>query len=138
MSLFAGHHDHRLLIRILRDLRVIAAIAGAFEAIAHVGAHRLEVTHAAEFLLDHVLHVLDVDEGLLADAHALGDRLGDIDRGFGGFAHREKRLAHGDFDFRFRPRHHIAVAADEAHRHRLRRGVDIDIATALVGAAERE
>ena len=138
LAFFIGDDDHRLLIDVLDDFLVVAAVAGALETIAHVGAHRLKITGAAELFLDHVLHVLDVDKGLLAGAHAVGHGLGDIERWLGIFADGKEGLAHGDFDFRFRPRHDVAIAADEADGHGLWGGVHIDVATALERTAECE
>ncbi len=93
---------------------------------------------AHEFLLDHVLDVLDVDEGLVATADALGDGLGDVHGGLGVFLDGEECLADGDFDFRFRPRDDVAVAADQADGKGVGAGAEIDMAGALEGAAEGE
>ena len=57
------------------------AQAGALGAVEDVVLGDLEVALAHEFLLDHVLHVLDVDEGPIAAADAVGDRAGDLDGG---------------------------------------------------------
>ena len=93
---------------------MVDAVAGALEAIGHVGAHRLKIAEAAEFFFDHVLDVFDVNEGLLADADALGDGLSDIVGRISGFTDGKKGLANGDFDFGFGPRNDVAIAADEA------------------------
>ena len=97
---------------------------------------RLEVALAHELFLHHVLHILDVDKRLVAAADLFRHRMSDIDRRLGVFLDREEGLAHGDFNFRLRPRHDIAVAADEAHGQRAEPGIEIDRAVLFERAAE--
>ena len=54
--------DHQLLVRILGEVLFFLAHACALVAVADVVGGGLEVALAHEFLLDHVLDVLDVDE----------------------------------------------------------------------------
>ena len=93
---------------------------------------------AHQFLLHHVLNVLDVNKGLVATADALGDGLGDVDGGLGVFLDREESFSDSDLDLRFRPWHDIAIAADQADGKCVRAGADIDVAGFLKGAAESQ
>ena len=138
LAIFAEDDDHGLLVGVLGGFLVVDAVAGALEAVGHVGAHGLEVTEAAEFFLDHVLDVFDLDEGLFTSADAIGDGLGDLDGGLGGLTDGEECLADSDFDFGLGPGDNVAIAADQADGHGLWGGIDIDVAAALVGAAEGE
>jgi hypothetical protein len=123
-----GDGDHQLLGGILGVFLFLAAEAGAFGAVADVVGGGLEVALAHEFLLDHVLDVLDVDERRIATADALGDAAGDFDGGFGVFLDGEEGFSDGDFDLGLGPRDDVAIAADQADGQRVRAGVDIDAA----------
>jgi hypothetical protein len=54
--------DHQLLVGVLSEVLLLLAHAGALVAVADVVGGGLEVALAHEFLLDHVLDILDVDE----------------------------------------------------------------------------
>ena len=137
-ALLVGNGDHVLLVRIFGIGFLLFAKARALGAVENVMLGRLEVALAHELFLHHVLHILDVDERLVAAADFFRHRVSDIDRWLGVFLDREKCLAHGDFDFRFRPRHDIAVAADEAHWQRADTGAEVDRAVLFERAAESE
>ena len=89
---------------------------GALGAEKDVGLGDLEVAGLHEFLLHHVLNLLDVDEGLFRGMDALGDGLGDGDGGRGVALEREEGFADGDLDLLLVPRHDLVVAADDAKR----------------------
>jgi len=81
------------------------------------------------------LHFLDVDEGLLGGADALGDGLGDGDGGGRVSLEREEGFADGDLDLLLAPRDDLVVAADDAEGG-LRGGLAVD--GDLAGAVEEE
>ena len=108
---------------------------GAIEDVMFGG---LVVALAHELFLDDVLDVLDVDEGLVTAANALGDALGDVDGGLGIFLDGEEGLADGDFNFGFRPWDDVAVAANEADGKGIWADVHVDDTGFLHGAAECE
>ena len=137
-ALLVGNSDHVLLVGIFGVGFLFLAKARALGAIKNVVLGRLEVALAHQFLLHHVLHILDVDERLVAAADFFRHRMSDIDCGLGVFLDRQEGLAHGDFDFRFRPWHDVAVAADEAHGQRADAGIEIDRSVLFERAAEGE
>jgi hypothetical protein len=92
------------------------AEARALGAVKDVVLGGLVVALAHEFLLDHVLDVFDVDEGLVATADALGDAAGDVDGGFGVLFDGEEGFANGDLNFGLRPWDNVAIAADQGGR----------------------
>ncbi len=89
------------------------ALFGAAGAVEDVGLRSLEVAGLHEFLLHHVLDVLDVDQGLAAFADALGDGAGDLHGGGAVEAEGEEGFADGDFDFVLFPGDELAIAAEE-------------------------
>jgi hypothetical protein len=72
-AVVGGDGDHEFLVGILGAGLLFLAEARALGAVEDVVLGGLEVALAHEFLLHHVLDVLDVDEGLVAAADALGD-----------------------------------------------------------------
>ena len=74
-----------------------------------------------ELLLNHVLHVLDMNERTLAAADAGADRTSDLNCAFGVFLCGEKCLSAGDFDLALVPRNNRAVTTDQADRNRSQR-----------------
>jgi hypothetical protein len=92
LAVVGGDGDHELLVGVLGVGFEFLAEAGALGAVEDVVFGGLEVALAHEFLLDHVLDVLDVDEGLVATADALGDAAGDVDGGLGVFLDGEEGL----------------------------------------------
>lgn len=98
----------------------------------------LEVALLHELFLDHVLDVLDVDEGVVAGADALGDAAGDVGGGLRDFVDGEEGFANGDLDLGFAPRDDVAIAADQADGQGVRLGSGGDAATLFDGTAEGE
>ena len=79
-----------------------------------------------------------MDEGLIAAADSVSHAFCDIDGRLGVFLDGEESLAHGDFDFRFRPRNDVAAATDETDGQRIRACMDIDAAVFFHRTTEGE
>ena len=113
--------DHkRVLLGVRRRLRGFLTHAGALGPIKDVALGDLVESLPHQFLLNHVLHILDVNEGAIAAADTSGYRASDLYGAFSVFLGGEKRLATGNFDLAFVPRHDGAVAADQADGDRRR------------------
>ena len=118
-----GDDDHGLLLRLIdKGDALILADAGAVGAVEDVRLGHLEMALAHHLLLDGVLHVFDVDEGLAAYIETVGHGAGDLDGRIGIHVQREKGLTHGDLDLGLAPRHDLAVATDQADGNRLALG----------------
>ena len=117
--------DQRLLLRrgFVRQRRGLGAEAGPLGAVKNVALGDLVIPLAHQFLLDHVLDIFDMDEGMVAEADPVGHRAGNARGGFRIFFGREKRLPAGRLDFCLDPRNYGAVAPDQAHVDRCRQGV---------------
>ena len=117
--------DHKgVLLGIRRRLGGFFAHAGALGPVEDVALGDLVESLPHQFLLDHVLHILDVNEGPIAAADAGGYRASDLYGAFGVFLGGEKRLAARNFNLAFVPRHDGAVAADQANGDRRRGRMD--------------
>ena len=130
--------DEKVLVGFVRSFLEIDAHAGALVAVADVVSGGLEVALLHQFLLDHVLDVLDVDEGLVAGAHALGDGGGDVIGRLRDFVDGEESFSNRDLDLGLAPRHDVAIATDQADGQGVRLGSGRDAATPLDRAAEGE
>ena len=102
LAVLAADDDKGVLLGIRRRLGGFLAHAGALGAVEDVAFGDLVESLPHQFLLDHVLHILDVDEGLIAAADAGGYRAGDLYGAFGVFLGGEKRLAARQFQSCFR------------------------------------
>ena len=120
LAVLAADDDEGILFRVRRRLGGFFAHAGALGPVEDVAFGDLVEPLPHQFLLDHVLHILDVSEGLIAAADAGGYRAGNLDGTFGVFLGGEKGLAAGNFNLAFVPRHDGPVAADQAHGDRRR------------------
>ncbi len=126
------------MVWVLGEVFFFLAEAGSLIAVADVVGGGLEVALAHEFFLDHVLDVLDVDEGGVATADAVGDAFCDVNSGFWIFLDGEEGFANGDLDLGLGPWDDVAIAADEADGQGVRADVDIDGAGFFHGSAECE
>ncbi len=139
IAIRSGDDDHGILREILGGVfLILGAQAAALGTVEDVVLGGLVVALAHEFLLDVVLDVLDVDEGLVALADEFGDGVGDLGGGLGVLVDGEEGLADGDLDLGLAPRHDVAIAADEADGKGVGAGAGLDVAGLLEGAAEGE
>ena len=91
----------------------LLAHAGPLGSVENVALGDLIESLPHELLLNHVLHVLDVNEGAIAAADAGTDRTA-ILIALSGFSFVVRNaLRHGDFDFALVPRNDGAVATDQ-------------------------
>ena len=102
----------RLLDR--RALGFTGALLSAVGTVEDIGLGYFIVAVFHEFLLDEILNVFDVDEGLFEAQEMFSDFAGDVDSGPRVLVEGEKGFADGDFDFVGIPGNDVAVAADEA------------------------
>jgi len=133
-----GDGDEGFLGGVLDFDRVFEAEAGALVAIADVVGGDLKEALAHEFFLNKVLDILDVDEGLVAEADAGGDGMGDALGAFGVLLDGEKGPGDRLLDLGLGPGDDVAIPPDEANGHGVGLFVDGDFASALEGALEDE
>ena len=116
LAIALGDHDESVLQIIGRrfslGFRVFSAVAGALGAVKNVALGHLVIPLSHEFLLNQILHILDMNEGRFAGADALSDASRNGCGGGGIFLHIEKRTTAGVLDFGFHPRNNRAVATD--------------------------
>ena len=93
-------------------------MAGTLRPVEDVALGNLEKPLPHQLLLNHILHVLDMNEGAIPASDAGGHRARDLDGALGILFGGQKRLAARDFDFAFIPRHDRTVAADQANEQR--------------------
>ena len=91
----------------------ILAVAATLGAVEDVAFGDLVETLAHQFLLNHVLYVLDVNESTVTKAHTLRHSTGNCNGAFRILFHREESLAAGLFDLGWHPWNHGAISADE-------------------------
>ena len=92
----------------------ILAVATALGAVKNVAFGDLVEPLAHQFLLNHVLHILDVNEGAVTKAYALRHSASDRDGAFRIFLHRQESLAACFLDLGWHPGDHVPISANEA------------------------
>ena len=102
LAILAADDDKGVLLGIRRGLGGFLAHAGALGAVEDVAFGDLVESLPHQFLLDHVLHILDVNEGPIAAADAGGYRASDLDGALSVFLGGEKGLAARRFRSCFR------------------------------------
>ena len=133
-----GDGDEGLLGGVFHLDGIVEAEAGALVAVADVVSGNLEVSLAHEFVLNVVLDVFDMNEGLVAGADEVGDGLGDGVCGGGVFLEGEEGTRDGLLDLGLGPGDDVAVAPDEANGHFVGFLVDGDLAFHVERALEDE
>ena len=138
LAVIGGDGDEGFLGGVLDFDGVVEAEAGALVAVADVVSGNFEEALTHELLLNEVLDVFDVDEGLVAETDGGGDGMGDALSALGVFLDGEEGAGDSLLDLGLGPGNDVAIASDEADGHGVRLVGDGDFALEIEGALEDE
>ena len=111
--------DERFLSWVLDLDRIFRTKAGPFVAVADIVRSDLVVSLLHELLLNDILDVFDMDEGLVAVFDAVGHGMGHCESRSGVFLQGEEGSGDRLLDLTFRPRDDIAITTNQADRNLL-------------------
>ena len=115
-SVLLGDNHHGFLVRILSWLFVDAHLR-TFSTIKNISFCGLKVALAHEFLLDKVLHILNVRKSRFSTPYALSDTMSNPHRGFRIFFNGKECLSDCDLNLGLAPWNDIAITANQPDGH---------------------